>query len=479
METKKQLTDKQQKQLRQLPGIDTIIERLQKRNGTGNIPPAVLAKAARDTVSNLRADIKENEDGVPEQWLAPENLENIALQKAQDAMRPNLKPLVNGTGVVIHTNLGRSPLCRQAIDHLTAVASGYSNLEFDLSAGKRGIRYACVEELICEFTGAQAAMAVNNNAGAVLLGVETFARGREVIVSRGELVEIGGSFRIPDVIKKSGAILKEVGTTNRTHLKDYENAISPDTGMLLKVHTSNYGMVGFTAEVGLKELAELGKRHNIPVMNDLGSGTLVDLSRYGLVREPTVMDAVSTGADLVTFSGDKLLGGPQAGILVGKKEIISSVRSNPLTRALRIDKLTLAALEMTLRAYREPEKLADTVPTLRMLAMPAGEVRIKAEMLAKELESMGDRRLEANVLPLVSKPGGGAMPFVEIPSSGVAVTVEGFSPNRLEQALRKADPPVIGRIEDDRFVIDLRTVAESELSVIKSAFCMLLAKHKI
>lgn len=476
-DSKKTPTGDRQHQLRLLPGVDRLVEKLAGTAGLEAVPVSVLTDAARTTVAGLRQAILSAKKGLAEAELAIDAVVMRAAMAARTAMAPNLKPVINATGVVIHTNLGRSPLCREAIDHLVIVASGYSNLEFDLSKGARGIRYAAIEELLCRLTGAQAAMAVNNNAGAVLLAVETFARDREVIVSRGELVEIGGSFRIPDVIRKSGAILKEVGTTNRTHPKDYENAVSEKTGLLLKVHTSNYGMVGFTAEVDLGDLVELGRRHQIPVMHDLGSGTLIDFREFGFPHEPTVPEIVATGADVVSFSGDKLLGGPQAGMIVGKKEALAAIRSNPLTRALRIDKLTLAALEMTLRAYRDKPAATRNIPTLRMLTEPVNAVELKAAALADELKNLAGTRLAVEQMPLVSKAGGGSLPFLEIPSSGVAVSVEGISANRLENLLRTGTPPLIGRIEQDRFIMDMRTVAQSEISVIKELFAALAAEQ--
>ncbi|MFP4446642.1 MAG: L-seryl-tRNA(Sec) selenium transferase, partial [Desulfosudaceae bacterium] len=313
-----------------------------------------------------------------------------------------------------------------------------------------------------------------NNAGAVLLALESIARGREVIVSRGELIEIGGSFRIPDVMEKSGCRLIEVGTTNRTHPADYLAAISGETALLMKVHTSNYGLVGFTAEVSLADMAVLGKKHNIPVMNDLGSGTFIDFADYGLAYEPTVDAAVSAGADIVTFSGDKLLGGPQAGIIVGKKTIIARLRKNPLTRALRIDKLTLAALEITLRQYRDKTQAVRTIPTLKMITAPIEEIAEKAARLARALNEIGDSRLIVTIQESFSRAGGGSFPFLKIPTRCVAVAVDGLSADRLERRLRQSRPPIIGRIEKELFLLDPRTLADSEISVIKDAFATML-----
>jgi L-seryl-tRNA(Ser) seleniumtransferase len=406
--------------------------------------------------------------------LSAEKTAAKAAEKAHRAMMPNLDRVINATGVVIHTNLGRSLLSQKAAEHIVRVATGYSNLEFDLAQGKRGIRYACVEELLCELTGAEAAMAVNNNAGAVLLCLESLARDREVLVSRGELVEIGGSFRIPDVMKKSGAILKEVGTTNRTHPRDYEGAISDKTALLMKVHTSNYSMIGFTSEVSLAELTALGRKHGLPVMNDLGSGTLVDFRKYGLAYEPTIGEAVAAGADVVTFSGDKLLGGPQAGIIVGKKDILAAIRKNPLTRALRIDKLTLAALEITLREYRDPDRAVEAIPTLKMMTAPVARVQEKCERLLAMLKATGDARLRTEIVAGVSRAGGGSFPLLDIPTRCVSIEIAGLSPDRLEQALRGGRPPVIGRIEKEMLLLDLRTVAEDELAIIRDALLSVL-----
>ena len=360
--------------------------------------------------------------------------------------------------------------------NIEVIAGRYSNLEYDLDAGKRGSRYSIIEDILCEISGAQAAMAVNNNAGAVLLCLDTISRGREVIVSRGELVEIGGSFRVPDVMAKSGSILKEVGTTNRTHMKDYENAMSDNTALLLKVHRSNYSVIGFTAEVSLKELVELGNRHGRPVMEDLGSGTFIDFSKYGLVKEPTVQESVAAGADVVTFSGDKLLGGPQAGIIVGKKHLLEQIKKNPLARALRIDKLTLAALEATFCLYRDEAKAVRRIPTLRMLTMDINEIEQKASKLMENLKKIDASRLRIDLIELSSKAGGGALPLLELPSKCLRIQIVGLSANTLEINMRKNSSPIIGRIEDDAFIIDPRTLRDDDLPIIESAFEHLLKR---
>jgi L-seryl-tRNA(Ser) seleniumtransferase len=391
-------------------------------------------------------------------------------------MAPNLRRVVNATGVVVHTNLGRSLLAAEADEMLSLIAGRYSNLEYNLTVGKRGSRYSSVEDILCEISGAEAAMVVNNNAGAVLLCLETMAKNKTVIVSRGELVEIGGSFRIPDVMAKSGGILKEVGTTNRTHLRDYRNAIDEQTGLLLKVHRSNYSVVGFTAELSLRQLVDLGTKHGIPVMEDLGSGTFIDFSRYGLMKEPTVQESVATGADVITFSGDKLLGGPQAGIIVGKTAIVDEIKRNPLTRALRIDKLTLSALESTLRLYRDEAKAIRLIPTLRMLTMSAQEIEEKAKQLASRLQDIENARIDTQVVQRSSKAGGGSLPLLNLPSHCVGIKIQGCSANTLERRLRDNDPPIIGRIEEDRFIMDLRTVQEEEISIIETAFASILKR---
>jgi L-seryl-tRNA(Ser) seleniumtransferase len=371
--------------------------------------------------------------------------------------------VINATGVVIHTNMGRSPLPEAAMQGIMRVGLHYSNLEFDLKTGKRGSRYALVEDLLCELTGAEAALVVNNNAAAVLLVLGTLAAGREVIVSRGQLVEIGGSFRIPEVMAKSGARLVEVGATNRTHLRDYEGAITDGTALLLKVHTSNFRMIGFTSEVPLAEMVALGARHGIPVMEDLGSGSLVDTSRFGLTKEPTVGEVVASGADVVTFSGDKLLGGPQAGLIVGRRAIIDLVKKNPLNRALRIDKFTLAGLEAVLRLYRDEREAMATIPTLIMLSATRKEIGRRAERLRRLLRGPLAGHCRLALLDTESRVGGGALPEQGLPSKALALWPAAISVNALEEGLRRLDMPIIGRIENEALLLDLRTVADQEV----------------
>lgn len=470
------VTEQQQARLKQLPGVDKLLDRANNDPFLKQSPKSILLRAIRETLDEKREEILNQT--VPSQppALAIEDLIKRISQKTSALLRFNLQRVVNATGVVVHTNLGRSCLAKEAIDHVAAVAGSYSNLEFDLKKGRRGSRYSIVEELICEISGAEAAMVVNNNAGAVLLSLDTLARGKEVVLSRGELVEIGGSFRIPDVMAKSGAVLKEVGTTNRTHLRDYQAAIGDGTGLLLKVHTSNYSIVGFTASVSLKQLVALGHTFGLPVMEDLGSGNFIDFSKYGLLSEPTVQDSVDSGADIITFSGDKLLGGPQAGIIVGNKLILDRIKANPLTRALRIDKLTLAALEATLRLYRDESRAIDQIPTLQKLFAQIPALERKAHQLAEALRDLKDQRLSVSLLELPSKAGGGALPLLNLKSCCVGIQLEGLTPNALESRLRAGRPPIIGRIENDLYIMDSRTLLDGDTAIIAQAIGHLLAE---
>jgi len=466
--------NKKQTLLQKLPGVDHILEMVQATPFFENIPKTVVVPSIRSVIEDLRTGILDGSLDITENSLSDAQILENVKKRAGEAMTPNLLPMINATGVIVHTNLGRSLLADAAVENLTAISNRYSNLEFDLSKGKRGSRYSSVEDILCEISGAEAGLVVNNNAGAVLLCLETIAREQKVIVSRGELVEIGGSFRIPDVMAKSGAILKEVGTTNRTHLADYENAVENDTGLFLKVHKSNYSVVGFSAEVSLKELVELGAKYHIPVMEDLGSGTFIDFSKYHMRKEPTVQESVASGADVISFSGDKLLGGPQAGIIVGKKEILDKIKQNPITRALRIDKLTLAALESTFRLYRDEEKAVKAIPTLHMLTLPVGKIELKAKKLLKMLEKIKDQRLKIKLISLSSMAGGGSLPLLNLPSKCLGIRIKGFSPNRVEKFMRENSPPIIGRIEDEQYIMDPRTILNDELPIITEAFKSLL-----
>ncbi len=440
--------------------------------GEVKAPAAQVKSAVREVLAAKREAILAGEP-VSLADLGREPLLPLFAERLAARLRPRLRTVINATGVVVHTNLGRSPLPRSAMEGLLQVGTRYSNLEFDLETGKRGSRYSLVEGLLCELTGAEAALVVNNNAAAVLLVLETLAKGREVIVSRGQLVEIGGSFRIPEVMAKSGARLVEVGATNRTHLRDYENAITEETALLLKVHTSNYRIIGFTSEVPLAELVELGARRGLPVMEDLGSGSLVDLSRFGLQKEPTVGEALRAGVDVVTFSGDKLLGGPQAGLILGRRAIIDQIKKNPLNRALRIDKLTLAGLEAVLRLYFDEEEALRTIPTLAMLSAPLPAIERRARRLLRKIGKPLAGRCLASVQATHSLVGGGALPEQALPSSAVALIPRDRSVNQLETELRRGALPVIGRIEGERLLLDLRTVADDELGGLAAAITAL------
>ena len=464
----------QQTFLKKLPGVDHILERVRQDPFYGDIPKSVIVSTIRVVIETLRSEILNGTEMIEANPFSDARVLAAVKDRVRREMIPNLRCAVNATGVVIHTNLGRSLLAHQAIENVADIAGKYSNLEFDLSKGYRGSRYSAVENLLCEISGAEAGIVVNNNAGAVLLCLETIASKKEVIVSRGELVEIGGSFRIPDVMAKSGAVLKEVGTTNRTHPKDYEGAIGNDTALLLKVHKSNYCVVGFTAEISLTELVAIGAMYHVPVMEDLGSGTFIDFSKYGLVKEPMVQDSVAAGADIITFSGDKLLGGPQAGIIIGKKEFIDKIKQNPVNRALRIDKMTLAALEATLRLYRDEKLAVASIPTLKMLTMPYAHIKKVVDRFGKLLQAIGNARLKIEYLDRPSQVGGGALPLLGLRSKCIGIKIDGMSANRIEKWMRRHHPPIIGRIEDDFFIMDPRTIQDNEFSTIENAFAGLL-----
>ena len=434
----------------------------------------LLAQHGRTRITaGLRAHLGTLRRAARAGTLVPSTLSDDALARAVTASlaaaaRPALKPVFNLTGTVLHTNLGRAPLPEEAVRAVACALTAPVSLELDLKSGERGERDTLVEPRLCELTGAEAATVVNNNAAAVLLLLSVLAARREVLVSRGELIEIGGSFRLPDIMRRAGAKLIEVGTTNRTHLKDYTEALGPRAALLLKVHTSNYAISGFTASVALEQLVKLGRARGVPVAVDLGSGSLVDLRRFGLPAEPTVRAALAAGADLVTFSGDKLLGGPQAGLIVGRADLIARLRKDPLKRALRVSKLTLAALEAVLALYREPELLPQRLTTLRLLTRPVGDIEAQAMRLQLPLQrALGDS-YEVAAAPLVSQIGSGALPVDRLPSHGLAVHATRGSRGavaRLEAALRELPRPVLGRLKDKALWLDLRCLepaAEAE-----------------
>jgi len=461
-----------QSALRSLPSVDALLERVQGDAALKGIPRARIVQAVREVLAGERGRLLEGRAGA----VTPLDADALARRVVVELSRAgafSLAPIINATGVVLHTNLGRALLSPLALERLRRVGSAYSNLELDLKTKERGSRYVHVDGLLKRLTGAPASLVVNNNAAAVLLALESLARGKEVIVSRGELIEIGGEFRIPDIMRRSGAILREVGTTNRTHLRDYADAIGPETALLLKVHTSNYRILGFTAQVPTRELVELGRSRGIPVMEDLGSGCFVDLRPYGFPYEPTVQEAVAAGLDLVSFSGDKLLGGPQAGIVVGKVELVERLKKNPLNRALRIDKLTLAGLEATLYAYEAGNAL-ETVPTLSMLTERLAAVRRRARRLLRRLSPSVVTALGATLVEGRAQVGGGSLPLVELPTVALAIGTTERSAHAFDQALREGAPPVIGRIADDRLLLDPRTVLNSDIPALAEALSRLV-----
>lgn len=461
------MDEKRKELLRSLPKIDEIIGLLEKKGVYEKASRDIVREACREVVQKLRDSIlTATERQLPAILLDDKSAARHVEKIIDDLHICKLRRLVNATGVILHTNLGRAPLSAEALERIVEVGRGYSNLEFDLAKGERGLRYDHVSALICTLTGAEDALIVNNNAAAVLLVLNTLAENKEAIVSRGELIEIGGEFRIPDVMTKSNSILREVGTTNRTRISDYEKAIGPETGVILKVHTSNYKIVGFTEEAELLSLVSLGKHHNIPVFDDLGSGCLINLDAFGLQHEPTVREVLATDVDVVTFSGDKLLGGPQAGIIVGKKQIIAQIKKNPLNRALRIDKFTLAALEATLMHYLAPEKAPATLRPLKALTEPLGDVKKRARKLMGKLKRAGIPDMAFELKEAMAAAGGGSLPTQDIPSAVVAVKSAKMPASRMEAKLRQAPVPIIVRVDENEILIDLRTVAETEFDSV-------------
>ncbi|AKA72112.1 L-seryl-tRNA(Sec) selenium transferase [Clostridium scatologenes] len=423
-------------------------------------------------IDSLRSSIDEYRESILKDKINDFEKEDI-LSKFQEILEnskePNLKRVINATGVVIHTNLGRSILSKEAVENVISVAANYNNLEYDLKKGQRGSRYSHVEELIKKVTGAEAALVVNNNAAAVMLVLNTLCKDKEAIVSRGQLVEIGGSFRVPDVMTFSGASLVEVGTTNRTHLYDYENNINENTGVLLKVHTSNFKILGFTEDVSLEELVALGKDKSIPVIEDIGSGTLVDFSKYNFVYEPTVQESIRRGVDVVTFSGDKMLGGPQAGIIVGKKEFVNKMKKNQLTRALRIDKMTLAALEGTIKYYLDEKEAIEKIPTLHMILSSKDEHKKRAYSLKRKLQNK-NKEFKFYVEEDYSMVGGGSMPIEKIPTYVIKVKSNKYKPEELEVMLRKNKVPIIVRVSNDEVIMDVRTMFDEDFNTVAETF---------
>lgn len=452
----------------QLPSVDEMLNQKKIIDALNSYPRSILLEAIRESIDEKRravVDLKQSDFDKFE--ISIDKIAQSTMNKCNLKYSLSLKKVINATGTVLHTNLGRSLLSESIKDDLWEAASRYSNLEYNIEKGQRGSRYTHLTDTIKRLTGAEDVLVVNNNAAAVLLVLSTMAKGGEAIVSRGELVEVGGSFRIPSIMALSGADLVEVGSTNKTHLKDYEEAINENTKVLMKVHTSNYRILGFTESVDVDKLCELGEKHDIPVIEDLGSGVFVDVSKYGLSYEPTVLDSIRKGADIVTFSGDKMLGGPQAGIIVGKKEYIEKMKKNQLTRALRVDKLTICALEATLRMYLDEEKAKKEIPTLKMLTYSIKELEEKANNLYSKIEYLNNYA-DIKIEDGLSQVGGGSMPTETMDSKVITIIPKNINVSTLENRLRLSDAHIIARVYDDKYVLDVRTIFEDEFEVVKT-----------
>ena len=457
---------------RNIPKVDVLLEKTEIIKLIEKYHREVVVDAIREEIEKLRSFIKENDDiNLIEEKI--NNLVGNITLNVEKVYSYNLRKVINGTGTILHTNLGRAIISKKHANYLNEVVTSYSNLEYNLEEGKRGERYSHFEKLICKITGAESAMAVNNNAAAVMLVLSSMAENKEVIVSRGELVEVGGKFRIPDVMKSSKADLVEIGTTNKTHLEDYEEAITENTGAFLKVHTSNFKILGFTESVSVDELCKLGKEKDIPVIEDIGSGVLVDLSKYGLEYEPTVQDSIKAGVDVVSFSGDKLLGGPQAGIIVGKKKYIDKMKKNPLTRAFRIDKFTATILEMIFHEYLNEEDAIKNIPVLSLITKDIKEIEENASKLYKKLNDIKDVA-NVEIEDCLSQIGGGSLPTERIKSKCVTILPKNMSTASLEEKLRFGENPVVGRISEDKLILDMRTVLDDEIDILSQKIISVL-----
>ena len=449
---------------RNIPKVDVLLENPRIVKLIKKYHRDVIVDIIREEINKLRTFIKENDDISLIEEKTNQLVENIT-KSTEKIYSYNLRKVINGSGTILHTNLGRAIISKKHANYLSEVVTNYSNLEYNLEEGKRGERYSHFEKLICKITGAEAAMAVNNNAAAVMLVLSSMAKEKEVIVSRGELVEIGGKFRIPDVMKSSNAHLVEVGTTNKTHLEDYSDAITENTGALLKVHTSNFKILGFTESVSVEELSKLSKEKDIPIIEDIGSGVLIDLSKYGLEYEPTVQDSIKAGVDIVSFSGDKLLGGPQAGIIVGKKKYIDKMKKNPLTRAFRIDKFTATVLEMIFHEYLNEENAIKNIPVLSLITKDIKEIEESAKKLYAKLSNLKDAA-DIKVEDTLSQIGGGSLPTEKIKSKCISIVPKNISTASLEEQLRLNENPVVARISDDKLIIDMRCILEDEIEIL-------------
>jgi len=441
-----------------LPSVDEILKSKEGAAWLASFPRSVVLQAVRETIAEERKKILDGKNSEGSLSM----LHSMIEKQIHALSSYSLLPIINATGIVLHTNLGRAVLSERALDNVIAVSRGYSNLEYDLEAGKRGKRHVHTGRILRQLIGAEDALIVNNNAAAVFLSLNTLAKDREVIVSRGELVEIGGSFRVPDVMTASGAMLLEVGTTNKTHLYDYSRAVCEKTGMILKVHQSNYKVIGFTEDVPVSDLVQLGRERDIPVMYDLGSGNLIDLKPYGIHSEPSVQEILRSGIDIITFSGDKLLGGPQGGIIVGRKDLIEKIRKNPLARAVRVDKMTIAAFEATLMEYLDPEQAMKRIPVLDMLFQPKESIRRRAKKLAAGLRKHVSAA-DITVIEDISKAGGGSLPEASFDTYAASIVPSRMSVNDLEKRLRSGPRPVIARIRENALLLDARTIRGNEI----------------
>ncbi len=441
--------------LRNIPSVSDLIDSPQLKGLIDRISHNVVVTGVRRTLDDLRKEVA----GAAAEIVLP-SISELAERIAGRILKgevPHLRPVINATGILLHTGLGRAPLAQEAIDAMNSVAADYASVELDLTTGQRSQRVVVVEELLKQLTGAEAAVVVNNNAGATMLVLAALAADREVIVSRGQLIEIGGSFRLPDVMSTSGARLREVGTTNKTHLADYEQAINDDTAALMRVHTSNYTVVGFTAEVSLEEMVALGRRHRLPVIDDIGSGAMIDFAKYGFANEPVTADSIKAGSDVVLFSGDKLLGGPQCGIIVGRRESLEKISSHPMMRALRVDKITLAALAATLRLYRDVDKAEESIPLLQLLSTSLENLKNRAERMAPQIAD-AEAVAVAEVVEDVAYLGGGSIPTQQLPTYCISITPAHGGVDQLAAQLRAGEPAVVGRIQQDRLLLDLRSI---------------------
>lgn len=462
--------------LRQIPSVDSLMKTEEAKNFVEKYGRDIVVETARRVIERLRSAILEEKGASVADRLAQESILNDMEIRLQEAFSPSLAKAVNASGVVLHTGLGRAALPWKAQAAIAEVIERYCTLAIDAETGRRGHRDVHLDGLLCEITGAEAATVVNNNAAATMLILNTLAEGKEVIVSRGQLVEIGGAFRMPDVMAASGAILREVGTTNRTHLRDYAAVIWEETGAIMRVHHSNYRIVGFAGEPGIEELAQLAKEHNVPLIDDLGSGALVDLSEYGLESEPMVQHSLKAGADVACFSGDKLIGGPQAGIIVGKADFIKKIRKNPLARAFRIGKMTIAGMEATLRLFRTPEKLKEKHPVYKMFALDVAEIESRAKKVLRKLKKLIPHGVEFSIVEGGSQVGSGSVPVQTIPTKLLMVKSEALSAESLARSLRHRQPPVFPRVQNDAVLLDFRTIQEREDKVVLDALLAALQK---